>query len=124
YLGVYDDVAEAGIDPVQHYVHGGWREGRDPAPWFSTSLYLAENPDIAALGLNPFAHYLAHGEAEARPVRPSAKAGTHLRRKAASPRAPWRYHTPPAPEPVAPLAIQARTPPAGEAVLSAARAVI
>ncbi len=28
----------------------GWREGRDPAPWFSAEGYLAANPDVAAAG--------------------------------------------------------------------------
>ena len=58
YLERYPDVAEAGIDPVVHYVRFGAKEGRDPAPWFSTSAYLQANPDVAASGKNPFHHYI------------------------------------------------------------------
>ena len=36
---------EAAADPVTDYIDAGWREGRDPAPWFSTADYLAANPD-------------------------------------------------------------------------------
>src|SRR5207237_3660212 len=28
YLSTYPDVAAAGVDPVEHYVRWGWREGR------------------------------------------------------------------------------------------------
>ena len=66
YLERYPDVAEAGIDPVVHYVRFGAKEGRDPAPWFSTSAYLQANPDVAASGVNPFYHYIRHGVAEGR----------------------------------------------------------
>ena len=47
YLSVYADLP-AGMDPLWHYRMAGWREPRDPAPWFSTSDYLRENPDVAA----------------------------------------------------------------------------
>ena len=66
YLERYPDVAEAGIDPVVHYVRFGAKEGRDPAPWFSTSAYLQANPDVAASGVNPFYHYIRYGYAEGR----------------------------------------------------------
>src|SRR5206468_836762 len=39
YLAVNPDVAEAGLDPVEHYVSAGWREGRDPHPLFDTDWY-------------------------------------------------------------------------------------
>jgi GT2 family glycosyltransferase len=53
--------------PVNHYLEVGWRLGLDPAPWFSTSGYLADNPDVALRGLNPFFHYLRYGRKEGRP---------------------------------------------------------
>jgi hypothetical protein len=55
-------------DLLEHYMASGWREGRDPAPWFSTADYLESNPDVAAAGLNPFYHYVQHGRAEGRPA--------------------------------------------------------
>ena len=36
YLEQNPDVAEAGIDPVEHYCMQGWIEGRDPHPEFCT----------------------------------------------------------------------------------------
>ena len=69
YLGKYPDVAEAGIDPVQHYCVSGWREGRDPSPAFSTGFYLSSNPDVAEAGINPLWHYVVAGQAEGRAPR-------------------------------------------------------
>lgn len=62
YLASNADVREAGIDPFGHYIVDGWREGRDPVAWFSTSGHLAAHPDLAAQGIEPFGHFLAHTE--------------------------------------------------------------
>ena len=70
YRTAYEDMATSRVDPVAHYLAGGWREGRDPAPWFSTSAYLAAHTDIQ--GANPFDHYLARGWREGREIQPSA----------------------------------------------------
>lgn len=62
YLAQYPDVAAAQIDPVEHYLRHGVREGRDPGPDFSTSSYLARyREEIAGSGLTPLFHYLRHG---------------------------------------------------------------
>ncbi len=66
YLNKYPDVAEAGADPLRHYIEHGWREGRDPNADFSTDYYLTSNPDIAASGFNPFWHYCVAGRTEGR----------------------------------------------------------
>jgi hypothetical protein len=66
YCGEYPDVAAAGVDPLQHYLEAGWRERRDPSPFFSTSSYLELNPDVAAADINPFFHYIAAGRGEGR----------------------------------------------------------
>ena len=68
YRSVYPDVAQSGVEPSAHYATAGWREGRDPAPWFSVSDYLELNPDIAAAGVNPFVHFLQAGRREGRPA--------------------------------------------------------
>ena len=74
YRATYGDVAQARIDPVTHYAHDGWHEGRDPAPWFSTKAYLEANPDV--IGINPLYHYLTKGWREGRVTSPSkAKIG-------------------------------------------------
>jgi hypothetical protein len=66
YLATYSDVEKAGIDPLEHYVNTGWREGRNPSTDFSTSYYLLANPDVAAKDVNPFAHYVLAGRSEGR----------------------------------------------------------
>jgi hypothetical protein len=66
YLARNPDVKEKGLDPVQHYVQDGWRNGLNPNSEFDTTFYLAENPDVAADGVNPFYHYLMLGKAEGR----------------------------------------------------------
>lgn len=88
YRAVYPDVVEQGADPLRHYLHRGWREGRDPAPWFSTEAYLEAYPDVRRTKVEPFFHYLMHGRREGRDVRPSAK-GEHYLLGAVSPG--WRF---------------------------------
>ncbi len=66
YLRHNPDVAETGIDPVEHFVVSGWREGRDPALSFSVSYYLTANPDVRDLKINPFWHYIITGKDEGR----------------------------------------------------------
>jgi len=66
YLAHNPDVAAAGIDPYQHYLSNGWREGRDPSALFSISYYLLHNPDVAAAGIDPLLHFEASGWAEGR----------------------------------------------------------
>lgn len=66
YLTAYSDVAAAGIDPLDHFLTTGWREGRNPNLWFSVSHYLDFYPDVAAAGINPFLHYLMAGKGEGR----------------------------------------------------------
>jgi hypothetical protein len=62
----YPDVGGARVDPLDHYMTVGWREGRNPSPMFSTSAYLKANDDVAAMGINPFLHYVEFGLAEGR----------------------------------------------------------
>ncbi|WP_430423778.1 hypothetical protein [Phenylobacterium sp.] len=69
YLAVNPDVAQAGMDPLEHFLAAGWIEGRDPNPRFSVRDYLADNPDVAATGVHPFAHYLLAGRAEGRAAK-------------------------------------------------------
>ncbi len=69
YLQCYTDIAEAGIDPLEHYMHLGWHEGRDPCAEFSTHFYLENSPDIVEAKVNPFWHYIVAGCAEGRPCK-------------------------------------------------------
>lgn len=79
YLSRYPDVASAGIPPWKHYSAVGWREGRDPTDWFSSSSYLAANADVAAAGLEPFSHYVLSGREEGRPLTTDAADGASRR---------------------------------------------
>jgi hypothetical protein len=66
YAETYPDVASSGIDPLRHYLHEGWKEGRDPAPWFKTGDYLEKHPDVRESGINPLYHYVRFGMKEGR----------------------------------------------------------
>jgi hypothetical protein len=66
YLARYTDVAEAQVDPLQHFETFGWLEGRDPNAVFSSAFYLNQNPDVAAAGINPLGHYQSTGASEGR----------------------------------------------------------
>jgi hypothetical protein len=68
YLEANPDVRAGRCDAALHFLVRGWREGRDPGPYFSTTGYLARNPDVAAAGLNPLIHYESCGRNEGRPA--------------------------------------------------------
>lgn len=74
YLAHNPDVLAAGVDPYQHFITNGWKEGRDPSGLFSVSYYLQHNPDVAAAGINPLLHYELYGWKEGRD--PSAQFST------------------------------------------------
>lgn len=78
YRQAHPDLTYADVDPAGHYGLAGWRESRDPAPWFSTDAYLEQNPDVAAAGVNPFVHYLLSGWREGREIAPSIRAGDYF----------------------------------------------
>jgi capsular polysaccharide biosynthesis protein len=66
YRARYPDIAEAGTDPLEHYMEHGWQEGRRPSPWFDPDFYLRTNPDVAEARVNPLLHYVLHGRQEGR----------------------------------------------------------
>jgi hypothetical protein len=61
YMQTNRDVAAAGMNAVEHFLHFGWRERRRPNAWFDTGAYLARFPEILkdAAGVNPLEHFLA-----------------------------------------------------------------
>lgn len=64
YFACHHDIARApAVDPVRHYIDDGAREGRNPAPGFSTRHYCARYPEVGESGLNPFYHWLTIGRA-------------------------------------------------------------
>ena len=70
YRATHADIAEAGVDPLEHFFDQGWKEGRRPNPYFDPLWYVERNPDVAAGGLNPLYHYAFHGDAEGRRAAP------------------------------------------------------
>jgi len=66
YLANYPDVAQAKIDPLEHFVKYGWLEDRSPSAEFDVAWYLSEYPDVAMANMNPLLHYIYYGEAEGR----------------------------------------------------------
>jgi len=66
YLQRNPDVAQAGMDPVEHYLASAHEGTRQPHPLFNAHWYLAQNPDVAAAGQNPLLHYLHSGWREHR----------------------------------------------------------
>ena len=66
YLKTYPDVKKAKMDPIQHYMKYGWKEGRNPGPKFSTNDYLDLNADVKKAKINPLVHYEKYGKREER----------------------------------------------------------
>jgi len=94
YRAVNPDLSDSGLDPVRHYAESGWREGRDPAPWFSTQTYVAAYPEVVRAGWNPLHHYLILGRREGREVARSALADDYLLRRARRGQEPaWSFES-------------------------------
>lgn len=80
YLAANPDVAQAGVNPFQHYLQHGVHEGRSPSSdfpsfaSFNVSLYLGANLDLPAAGITTataaYAHFVLHGQFESRPGAP------------------------------------------------------
>ena len=71
YCERYRDINTDLVDPLEHYCVYGWKEGRDPCPWFSTRRYMERNSDVAKSGFNPFFHYIMVGERQGRRIWPA-----------------------------------------------------
>jgi hypothetical protein len=94
YRAVYPDVAGGALDPIGHYAQSGWREGRDPAPWFSTRAYVEAYPEVARAGWNPLHHYLTQGRYEGREIARSVEADAYLLERARRGQEPaWSFET-------------------------------
>ncbi len=78
YLARNPDVVAAGVDPLQHYLTFGWKEGRDPNAYFSTKWYLAQNPDVVAARVNPLQHFEIYGWREGRDPGPNFSVSKYL----------------------------------------------
>ena len=74
YLEQYPDVSAAQVDPLEHYLSDGEREGRSPGPAFSATAYYLVNPDIRSAGVGALWHYALHGKKEGRQIGPIGQA--------------------------------------------------
>lgn len=61
YLEQYPDVAQSGLDPIDHYMRYGASESRNPSAMFDTAYYLRNNPDVVRKKLNPLLHFVMFG---------------------------------------------------------------
>ena len=66
YLDNNNDVKNARVDPVLHYLKNGAFELRNPSAIFNTKQYLSSNPDVLLSGMNPLVHYIKFGKFENR----------------------------------------------------------
>lgn len=73
YLENNPDVRDSGIDPLEHFMTVGWREGRNPSPAFDTQFYLQANPDVVEADLNPLEHFVVTGRGEGRKPLPELR---------------------------------------------------
>lgn len=62
YLERYPDVANSGVDPLDHYVNHGGAEGRKASPLFDSRWYSQNYADVGSSGLHPMVHFLQHGQ--------------------------------------------------------------
>ncbi len=78
YLQKNSDVLAAGVIPLEHFLHDGWKEGRNPHPLFDVRYYLDANPDVRDSGINPLQHFLESGGKEGRNPHPMFDAAWYL----------------------------------------------
>jgi len=57
YLEIYKDVADAKVDPFEHFICHGYREGRNPSAEFDTRFYI-QRYFKGKTDENPLGHYL------------------------------------------------------------------
>jgi len=85
YLAANPDIREAGIDPLEHFIRQGWKEGRNPSRLFDVKYYLTVNRDVAASEINPLLHFVWNGKREGRlPRRPMDTARQYVERAEAA----------------------------------------
>ncbi|MEZ8147325.1 glycosyltransferase [Enterovibrio norvegicus] len=78
YLSHNSDVREAGVDPVEHYIKYGWKENRQPSPYFDVSYYLNQYPDVHESGVEPLSHFNEWGWKEGRNPNPNFNTSYYL----------------------------------------------
>jgi glycosyltransferase involved in cell wall biosynthesis len=70
YLRANPDVADAGMNPLMHYIEHGARTGRNPSASFDTAAYYGRHPGLRDSGVNPLYHYFRSGGRPDAPASP------------------------------------------------------
>ncbi|MBQ8188680.1 MAG: hypothetical protein IJZ44_02770 [Lachnospiraceae bacterium] len=66
YLSKYKSVLKSDIpDPYAHYLYRGWKDMKEPSPFFSGRMYLNVNKDVE---MCPVIHYELFGKKEGREI--------------------------------------------------------
>ncbi|MBU3560604.1 glycosyltransferase [Polynucleobacter hallstattensis] len=68
YKARYADINNSKLNPIDHYIKFGAKEGRWPNPFFDSGWYLKAYSDVDISGLNPLLHYVKYGISEERPL--------------------------------------------------------
>jgi hypothetical protein len=92
YLARYPDIIASGSEPLDHFVHHGAAEGRNPNRLFDSVWYLAHYPDVASSGHHPLLHYLQTGAAELRNPHPRFDATYYVDQHPEAAGNPLLYH--------------------------------
>ena len=58
YLSQNEDVKNAKMNPIKHYLQFGWKEGRNPSLEFDGNEYLNNRPDVRVASMCPLVHYI------------------------------------------------------------------
>lgn len=66
YLNKYSEVSNSGLDPLLHYLYIGYKEGKNPNPYFDGKRYLSQYQDVKMADINPLIHYALWGTNENR----------------------------------------------------------
>jgi hypothetical protein len=66
YLSENEDVKNANLDPIKHFISSGWTEARNPRADFHTTYYYFKNKDVIPSDVNPFRNYIEKGRQEGR----------------------------------------------------------
>lgn len=64
----YKDVRKAGMKPEVHYLYHGWKEGKNPGPFFDGNVYLNVYSGVKKANICPLIHYEKCGKEEKRTV--------------------------------------------------------
>ncbi|KTC63481.1 hypothetical protein AO262_14570 [Pseudomonas fluorescens ABAC62] len=69
YIAQLKKIGKKTKNPVEHYLHEGWKTGLEPHPCFVTKFYLESNKDVQKINAHPFLHFVMYGYNEDRLTR-------------------------------------------------------